>query len=174
MDTNAWNAAVAFHGHACPGLAIGVRAALAARDHFAAARAEDEQLVCVCENDACGVDGIQAILGCTAGKGNLLFRLRGRQAFTFFERKSGRSLRLVLRADIPDLPRAEKIEWLLNAPEEAVFRRTAPRCGMPEPARLFRTCVCEVCGEPAAEYAMRLQDGRTVCLDCFSPYDRGW
>ncbi len=48
MDTNAWTAAVAFHGHACPGLAIGVRAALAARDHFAAARAEDQPRGCVC------------------------------------------------------------------------------------------------------------------------------
>ena len=44
---------------------------------------EDEEVVCVTENDACGVDGIQAILSCTAGKGNLKFRDTGKMAFSF-------------------------------------------------------------------------------------------
>ena len=57
----------------------------------------DEQLVCIAENDACGCDAIQAILGCSVGKGNLLFHMTGKQAFSFYNRKTDKSLRLVLR-----------------------------------------------------------------------------
>jgi formylmethanofuran dehydrogenase subunit E len=57
----------------------------------------DEEIVCVTENDACGVDAIQVILGCSVGKGNLLFRLRGKQAFSFFNRATGVSIRLVMK-----------------------------------------------------------------------------
>ena len=86
---------VEFHGHSCGGLLVGFRAALCAMERFGLdGRAQDEELVCVAENDACGVDAIQALLGCTAGKGNLIFRLRGKQAFTFYDRKSGESFRI--------------------------------------------------------------------------------
>ena len=43
----------------------GVRAAMEAQRRFGVERAEDEEIVCVTENDACGVDGIQFVLGCT-------------------------------------------------------------------------------------------------------------
>lgn len=74
MEQQLWEKAIAFHGHACPGLAIGVRAATEAIKRLNLSFSEDEEVVCVTENDACGVDGIQAILSCTAGKGNLKFR----------------------------------------------------------------------------------------------------
>ncbi len=44
---------VSFHGHACPGLAIGYRAAVHALETFHAGRDEDEELVAIVENDAC-------------------------------------------------------------------------------------------------------------------------
>ena len=67
-----WEKAAAFHGHVCPGLTIGYRAALYAMDLLGLTFSDDEQVVCITENDACGVDAIQAILGCSIGKGNLL------------------------------------------------------------------------------------------------------
>ena len=54
-------------------------------------RAQDEELVCVTENDACGVDAVQAVLGCTVGKGNLIFRMTGKQAFNFLIAKAERA-----------------------------------------------------------------------------------
>ncbi|MDR2672398.1 MAG: FmdE family protein [Coriobacteriales bacterium] len=85
-----WHKAVAFHGHQCPGLAIGFAASLGAIAELGldASRlpATDEEIVCVTENDACGVDAIQTVLGCTYGKANLVPRLRGKMAFSFFTR----------------------------------------------------------------------------------------
>ena len=74
MNMEIWEKAVAFHGHTCGGLALGVRAAMEAQRRFGVERAEDEEIVGVTENDACGVDGIQVVLGCTLGKGNLIYR----------------------------------------------------------------------------------------------------
>lgn len=175
MNQQLWDKAVAFHGHECPGLAIGVRAALAAMEKLGVGRSADEELVCVAENDACGVDGVQAILGCTAGKGNLLFRNVGKQAFAFFDRKSGRALRVCLKArNHGEMDRAQWKSYLLEAPLEAVFSFSEPQYCLPEEARIFKTLECELCGEGAAEPKMRLQDGLQVCADCFKDYSRGF
>jgi formylmethanofuran dehydrogenase subunit E len=61
--------AVAFHGHACFGLALGYHAAEYALDALKATRSGDEDLLCILENDACGVDAIQLVAGCSVGKG---------------------------------------------------------------------------------------------------------
>ena len=56
---------VDFHGHSCGGLLIGFRAALCAMEQFGISEpSPDEELVCIAENDACGIDAIQALLGC--------------------------------------------------------------------------------------------------------------
>ena len=60
----------------------------------------DEEIVCVTENDACCVDAIQVLLGCTYGKSNLIPYLRGKIAFSFYLRATGASVRLVLKNDL--------------------------------------------------------------------------
>ena len=64
-----WNDCVAFHGHECGGLTIGYKASLYAIELLKLDFSADEQVVCIAENDACGVDGIQVMLGCSIGKG---------------------------------------------------------------------------------------------------------
>ncbi len=56
MNDLLWNECIRFHGHECPGLAIGYRATEVAINELGipAERAKDEELVCVAENDACG------------------------------------------------------------------------------------------------------------------------
>ena len=58
---------IQFHGHECPGLAMGYRMATAAMTRLDSIRAEDEEIVAIVENDACGVDALQCITGCTFG-----------------------------------------------------------------------------------------------------------
>ena len=47
--------------HECPGLAIGVKACEAAKEKLGLDFSPDEQVVCVTENDACGVDAVQVL-----------------------------------------------------------------------------------------------------------------
>lgn len=169
-----WEKAVDFHGHTCGGLALGVRAAMEAQKRFGINRAEDEEVVCVTENDACGVDGIQSVLGCTMGKGNLIYYGTGKFAFDFFSRKTGDSFRLMARDKKEGLSGDSYIEYVLTAPIEDVFIVGKPRMEMPEAARSLRSVKCQICGEAAAETKMRIMDGKIVCLDCFRDYNRGW
>ena len=170
-ETMLWEKAAAFHGHVCGGLTIGYKAALYAIQLLDIHFSQDEELVCISENDACGVDAIQAILGCSIGKGNLLFHMTGKQAFSFYNRKTGKSVRLVLRPR-PSMSREESFAYLQGKTPEELFDVKETRISLPERAHLFRSVSCAVCGEEAAEHLCRLVDGKTVCLDCADQYDR--
>ena len=161
---------VEFHGHSCPGLIIGIKAAMYVMELFHEAFSEDEELVCVAENDACGVDAIQSILGCSVGKGNLLFRMRGKHAYTFYCRKTGQSARLVLRP-LVDMTAKEKNDYLCKTAAADLFE-IKPAQPLPEKARIFKSMTCECCGEQTAEYYTRNENGKIVCLDCVHPYNR--
>lgn len=167
-----WNKAVTFHGHECPGLTIGYRAALYVIDLLKLTFSDDEQIVCIAENDACGVDAIQAILGCSVGKGNLLFHMTGKQAFSFYNRKTGKSVRLVLNRSTGERTREEFFNYYHECKQENMFSVKETKIKLPEKARLFNSCVCEHCGETAGENWIRLSGGKTFCVDCCSKYDR--
>ncbi|MGL4606847.1 MAG: FmdE family protein [Eubacteriaceae bacterium] len=174
MNQELWKKAVDFHGHHCPGLAIGFRAAIEAIKALDIPFSEDEEIVCVTENDACGVDGIQVVLGCSVGKGNLLFRNRGKQAFSIFNRRTGKSIRLVLK-NLPEMSREEKENYLLNEPDgHQIFDFKPVPYDLPEQAQIFNSIICESCGEKTAEPMIRLENGQKLCLDCSHPYSRGF
>ena len=173
MDKNAlWKKAADFHGHVCPGLTIGYRASLYAIDLLELTFSEDEQVVCVTENDACGVDAIQAILGCSVGKGNLLFHMTGKQAFSFYNRKTGKSVRLVLNKPREPMTREQSYAYYHACKQEELFTVKPTTIQVPEQARLFDSYVCECCGETAGANWIRLLGGKKVCLDCYQNYDR--
>jgi len=174
VDKSDWQKAVEFHGHACPGLAIGFKAVEAVKEKMGVTFSSDEELVCVTENDACGVDAIQVLTGCSLGKGNLIYRDTGKQAFSFFNRKNGESLRVIAKPFREEMDREKRQEYILNAPVDEIFDFKKPAFDIPETARIFTSIVCESCGESAAENKMRLQNGKKVCLDCFREYSRGW
>ena len=163
---------VEFHGHICPGLTIGYRAAKYAIKLLDLKFSEDEDVVCVTENDACGVDAIQVLLGCSAGKGNLLFHMRGKQAFSFYNRTSGKSVRLVLKAGNEGKERDEWQQELMEMPDEDIFEVKEVTFKLPEKAKIFVSYPCEKCGEMTAESFIRLEDGKKLCPDCYEEYSR--
>ena len=83
------------HGHYCPGLAIGVRAGAEAL-RLLEVEKKGFNLYCIAENRACYQDGIQMVFGTTLGDGNLELRQRGKTAFNFYDRDTGKSVRLVM------------------------------------------------------------------------------
>jgi formylmethanofuran dehydrogenase subunit E len=90
---------IEFHGHACPGLAIGYQAARTLMERLGVRKAPDEELVVIVEADTCGVDAIQVMTGCTFGKGNFVFKNYGKHAFSLMDRRKGKGVRVCLRSD---------------------------------------------------------------------------
>ncbi len=171
IEGKEWEQCVAFHGHECSGLAIGYKAALLAREKLGLARARDEQLVCITECDACCNDAIQLMLGCTTGKGNLLFHMTGKFAFTFYSRRTGEGFRLVMNYYEGEDPADGERYYFESAPTD-LFRETEPRIPLPVRAKMFSSVRCSLCGEMAAETHMLVQSGEYVCKDCFTEYNR--
>jgi len=171
-----WERCIIFHGHTCPGLAIGYRMAMAAKQRLLFRFSEDEDIVCVTENDACGVDAIQVLTGCSIGKGNLIYRDRGKQAYSFFKRSNGEKVRIVFK-QLPNrdtMDRDAFQEYILTAPIDELFEFKEPNFSLPEMARIFKSLPCDSCGESTIEHKLRLHDGKKLCLDCFPEYTRGW
>ncbi len=169
-----WDTCVTFHGHGCGGLAVGFRAVLYAWELFGSGRAaEDEEIVCVAETDACGVDAIQALMSCTVGKGNLIFNLQGKNAFSFYRRSDGKSFRLVLRPT-PDKTKGERLAWLMDGDFHEMFDvKEAPAPVPEESSDLQDRYLFRMRRTFFAESFARLQDGEIVCSACYRPYTRG-
>lgn len=85
-----------FHGHMCPGLAMGIRAAEVCLAEIGS-HSFDEEILAVAETDMCAVDAIQFLTGCTFGKGNLVHRDYGKNAYTFVRRADRRAVRVSAR-----------------------------------------------------------------------------
>ena len=187
--------AVDYHGHMCPGLAIGIQAARLGQ--AVCGRDGDEDIVAVVETDMCAVDAIQALLGCTFGKGNLVHRDYGKTAFTFHRRADEAGLRLVLRPEaltavdpefaavrqaanngdaaareqLPALAR-QCAQRILAGDPESLFIRTAPQTPPPRRAAILSSLVCQACGESVMESRTRRFAGQTLCIPCFGKVEQ--
>jgi len=169
--------AIAFHGHFCPGLLIGFRAALIGLRELGVTRAQDEELVAIAETDACSVDGVQVVTGCTLGKGNLILRDWGKQVFTFGRRSDGRMVRVALRygattreedAGLPEEERRLRSrDRLQTLPDEELFDVRWVDVPLPGPARIFKSVQCSQCGEGVMEARAYVRDGQPVCPQCY-------
>lgn len=167
-----WERAADFHGHVCGGLTIGYKASLYAADLLNLNFSDDEEIVCIAENDACGCDAIQSVLGCSVGKGNLLFHMRGKQAFSFYNRKTGKSVRLVLKDKPEGMTKEESFEYYRGCEPEEMFDVKETTIKLPAQAKIFDSYKCECCGEVTGANWIRIQNGKKVCLDCYDHYDR--
>ena len=167
-----WNDCVAFHGHECGGLTIGYKASLYAIELLKLDFSADEQVVCISENDACGVDAVQVMLGCSIGKGNLLFHMRGKLAFSFYNRKTGASVRLVLKPRPEGMTKAESFAYYQSCEPKDMFDVKDATIQLPEKARLFDSYVCDCCGETTGANWIRLAGDKKLCLDCYESYNR--
>ena len=161
---------VRFHGHSCPGSAIGYRMTLAAMRALGVTRADDEELVAVVENDACGVDALQCLSGCTFGKGNLIFRDYGKPVYTLFSRTSGKGVRvLFLDSALPEEvknDRSKKLEYILSAPDDAIISTRTVSIDEPKHAKIYHTVSCDLCHEPVMETRLKPVRGLMLCIPC--------
>ena len=183
---------VAFHGHICPGLVYGYLVAKEAMKLMNLERATDEEIVAICDNDSCAVDALQVLLGTSTGKGNLIIRDFGKNAYTVLSRSGRKSYRFVrkvryeyhgkekstfdrLDAAITNGMASEddrryikrlKVEDLLGRYFDEIFTTTEVPFDEPLYAPLERSEPCAMCGEMTmASKMVGVNDGR-VCIPC--------
>ena len=162
---------VRFHGHVCPGLAIGYRMALAGLAALSERKAADEEIVAIVENDACGVDALQVLSGCTFGKGNLIFHDYGKSVYTLYSRRTGKGVRIVWKAHSAlgglSNNRDARVRWILGAPQEEVLSIRLVDIEEPPKARIHESLQCDKCGERTMASRIRVQGVRKLCIPCW-------
>ena len=182
-----------FHGHMCPGLAIGIRVAEKAIAEMGE-RPGDEQVVALVETNNCAVDAIQFVTGCTFGKGNLIHLDYGKNAFRFIRRKDGKAIRIVLKPDFGKKPSAEdeammerlrsgqgtaddrqkstanrqaRIDEILSAPLNELIDVQEIDAEIPARAKIFNSVSCDECHEKTMEIRLHVLNGKKYCPECF-------
>ncbi len=184
-----------FHGHRCPAMPMGLRAGLAAMRSLGVERSKDKELFVEAETGkghaaGCFLDGIMTATGCTYGKANIQKLYYNKMAFTLFDTKTGRAVRVTLKPDFfekalnsPFVQERKKgvppqdieaaitdplVERILGLPESEflsisdVFQKDIKK-GPPT----FNVQRCAKCGE--AVFADKLTittDGRMLCIPC--------
>jgi formylmethanofuran dehydrogenase subunit E len=184
---------IEFHGHICPGLIYGYRVAKEAMKLMNIGHSVDEEVVAICENDSCAIDALQVMLGTVAGKGNLIIKNFGKNAYTVLNRSKGQAYRFSrkTRYDYTGESKSEfdkleaavaakiaseddrrelkrlKIADLLERPFEEIFTIIEVPFDEPLYAPLAPSEPCAMCGEMTmATKMMKLNDGRQVCIPC--------
>ncbi len=194
IDKQTLNKIIEFHGHTCPGLAIGIRLSELAMEKLDIHKATGK--VCMAETDMCALDAVQFLTGCTFGKGNLVHRDYGKSGFTFFNRDQGTGFRALFREDFRNsyLQREEmgilmkkvstgdatdtekkqlqkdkeaSIQRIMDADLEQLFTIKEISEAPVRPARILQSLECKGCGEMTMESRIRRFDGKYLCIPCF-------
>ena len=183
---------VAFHGHLCPGLAMGVAASSIALREIGP-HSTDEEVVALAETDMCATDAVQFLTGCTFGKGSLIHRDWGKNAYTFFRRSDGKAVRVVARpgawqrdpehqalfakvregtATDDEQARFREVHAaqsrvILELDPDGLYETVEVHEDPPVRARIHTSIVCADCGEGTMETRIRRLGGRELCPPCF-------
>jgi len=190
---------IEFHGHTCPGLALGFQAARALMERLGARKAPDEELLAIVETDACGADAIQVMTGCTFGKGNFLFKNYGKHAFSLMDRRKGKGIRVCFRSDAFKMDpesltlsekvqkdeasakeirryrhlQQERVKKILNTDTESLFKIEEITPEIPAKARITDSGICDFCGESAKVDLLLTIDGKKTCIPCAEKHGFG-
>ena len=183
-----------FHGHKCPAMPMGLRVALAAMKQLGVQHAPDGQLEAILELDeehcaTCFADGVQVATGCTYGKGNIKRLGYGKWGLTLVDKKSGRAVRVVPKAEAMMKSKQSKfmemrkagtpasqvpsdiadplVEMVSNGPDEALLNiGDVFPYKWQDAAHTFESVICSECGEMVVERNARIKTGKIVCIPC--------
>lgn len=167
--------AVEFHGHMCPGLAMGLRVAELALAEFGRHSPENE-LVAVVDTDMCPVDAIQLLTGCTFGRGNLIHLDYGKNAFSFIRPADGKGRRIVVRPAGWGGPGSDPqavSQVILAQPLDRLLAMAIIEPSILPRVRPLAQLTCAGCEETVLETHSRRFAGATLCQSCFTLRETG-
>ena len=186
--------ALAFHGHKCPAMPLGFRAAAAAMKALGVERAKDKELHVISETGkshaaGCFLDGVMSATGCTYGKSNIEKRYFNKMALTLIDVKKGVSVRVRLKdnffgnmlqspfvaqrkqgvppQDIPAEITDPLVNKVMTMPEE-MFLEIGPveKYEFTGGKGCFDTDLCATCGERVFVDKLVETASGMICIPC--------
>lgn len=190
MTNEEFEMAMKFHGHKCPAMPLGYRAAEAAMNKLGVKRAQDKELYVISETGkghaaGCFLDGIMSATGCTYGKSNIEKKYYNKMAFTLIDITKSKAIRVklndeffgnmlnspfvkqrqagVLPQDVPAELADPLVANVLNMPEDKFLELgEVYDYDFPKGKGCFETDLCSKCGERV--FVNKLSEG--ICVPC--------
>ena len=175
---------VKVHGHLCAGQVLGVRMSMLGLREIGILDpkgADRKNLIVFVEMDRCATDAVQSVTGCSLGHRTMKFLDYGKMAATFFNTKTGKAMRIVVREDsrvkakehFPEIENkyAGQLEAYKVMSDEDLFIVNEVIVNVaPEdmPGRPMRRVQCDSCGEHVQDMREVCQDGKVLCVPCAS------
>lgn len=137
-----------YHGHLCPELVVGYRAALIAEEELGISRKNAHQFFILAENMSSSIEALQLMTGCTIGNQNFFAYDQGKHVYYFGSYKNahepGKALRLALTNLAVDLSHKGELE-------EKILTQEAPWSALKEYHQAIDNAVEEILNTPAPE-----------------------
>lgn len=100
IEKTPWEQVIEFHGHTCPGIALGYRIAQIANRELSVSDAIDAKVLVTSYTHSCALDAFQIINRATYGRGNLNV-IEHNQHIYYFQRKGdSEKLQITIQSDI--------------------------------------------------------------------------
>lgn len=185
---------LAFHGHKCPAMPMGLRVGLAAMEAQGVSRAGNSELAVLIELDedhcaTCMGDGVQVATGCTFGKGNIKKLNYGKWGVTLIDKKRGKAVRVVPLTEAMERNKQTEfmarrkqgvpptqipaeivdplVEAVMSAPAEKLFAvGPVVDYAWKDAPHTFEPRVCDGCGEMVVERNLRVKGDLVLCIPC--------
>ena len=168
-------AAVAFHGHLCMGMVLGVRMA---RLGMQILGIDDplnfRDLIVYVEMDRCATDAVSVATGCTLGRRRLKVIDYGKMAATFVNLATNEAIRVAPKLVVYPQPGEDPVVFLQGFKDEELFMWKKVLMSIPRedlPGKPLHNVVCEKCGEVVLDCREVMVDNKTFCKACVNkPY----
>ncbi len=188
--------ALNIHGHMCGGMPLGFTAGKFALKILNSSRERNmDKLVIMFTGErhaaGCFADGVQFATGCTFGKGIMKKEPKGKFGFLLIKKTMEKAVKVSVKPEVmlnafkspfiemrkkgikpTDIPSELSEKMFLNPfnknPEE-LFNYEGPfNFSVKKGKSCFNIVICDKCREAVAENYINLENGKKVCLDCWS------
>lgn len=168
-------AAVAYHGHLCTGMVLGVRMARLGMQVLGI----DDPLsfrdsIVYVEMDRCATDAVSVTTGCTLGRRRLKVVDYGKMAATFVNLATNEAIRVAPRIVAYPQPGEDPVLFFQSFKDEDLFLWQKVLINIPPedlPGKPLHNVVCEKCGEVVLDHREVTVDSKVFCKACVNkPY----
>lgn len=181
VEKTPWEQVIDFHGHTCPGVAIGFRVAQLAQRELGIKPAQDSELLVAAETRSCALDAFQVLNKATLGRGTLRIEEKGKHVYYFHYTGTGAILRIGVKGPVIEhtappqtfaSPRQkqnwalENVQYVLSTPEEDFCTLQKLEGSLEKPASSSQWGTCQSCQEAVRLTQAVETDGKILCADC--------
>lgn len=183
VEKTPWEQVIDFHGHTCPGIAIGFRIAQIAQRELGVRPALDAELLVDAQTYSCALDAFQILNKATLGRGTLRVEETGKHVYTFHYTGTENTLRIAVKGEILEhitppesfVSSRQKQNWSLENVQHVLGSSETSFCTIQKetgttskPTQPKQWGTCSTCGEAVKLSYAKVEGESITCPTCLT------